>query len=916
MGQRLSWLVALSLFVNTNSFAADLDYAAAQQKVDAAASVAQATYNVLQDRQGEENSARGDYNNALAAETQASNAVDSAQQALDTNDSQITRLDQANAQLANQLDTLQGTERDLNDRQRRLQDRRAQLGPQIQNARREVRKLEQQLQDEKDESKKQELQRQLRRAKERAEQLENEDRQLDADLDRVARDLRDNTDSQNQNRAQQRQNSIQRDQLDRQRAILTGNFIDAKGNLQQAKNASQAALNILNVARQATAVAANNYQRDYDRLQSAKNYYNQVVANYNKAKADVVNAANTKGGADGAKEGQASGAAPGQAAGKAQAQLVGNQAGTIDGKVLAKNKGYREGRQVGATDASVAESYAAGIQVGIVAANQQAVAQDFPVGYNAALGTLYDKTLEQPAPLDITEKDLDDAGAGSPLLNPTQKTSTAVAAPAFKTPVDPAGKPPTAPNANVDVAPVQYTNHVPNCDNLVLPEFGDICNSTYTSAYEQGYSTNYRATFLQNYKASYNGDVGGVYQTAYNAAYPDDFSTGKNQGARDQGVLDGYAQRQPVAQKEQIEAGQQAFAGDMSAGFLIRVKSLDLAETSGDGLFTPGEKVKVQVVVENFGGKPSPKGQFKLSVTGQRGTEKYSFVARDLPSIPGGSRVQVQGVVTATLSDVSAKTPLLVEGRIDQKDRSGNYVAYQVFSRPAVAHFPLELETLTQEKTGAVKEKVSAKLVYRNLTKAALPETEIKLLTSPRVVEVEPEVIKVPAVEPDATVEVKADLTPGIWAGSNVNVKFRSAGKNLGGNEKVDQLFPQLFGVARDASLALFDANGNENPSGAFDVVAGTAVTFYVQFRYHRNDYQAVPFQINPTQTSDPGIVQNIYSSGALTYNGFGPGLVAQLSRYSYNVAENLKGKSGWVMIEARENGTTTHALQVMLNIK
>lgn len=881
MLHRLTTFFLLAASLSVIAETGDLNVPAAQAKYDAQRAIADRAKARMEERERDYRRVEGEYFDAVGREKQAQATLDAAQRRLSELNSTISSYE-------SDLVRIQSTIDDYDRQQRRLES-------EVRDRRHDLADVDRELFLEK--SKPTPDAAKVAQLESRHENLESQIRDLERRIDRIQDDIADA-----RRQYSQKQNELAQANRDRQQQLFVIN--DCQDEVRRAGDFVRLCQSRLSEAKSTFIFAQSEFQQEDRLAQQAYAYLQAVIANYNRERDKVVAAATAAGNRDGGREAQERAPAPGTSEGKAFAAAKGFEVGSAEGRARDRAQGYREGREKGDQIPEVAAYYEKGFKSGREWADSKAAKEDLPRGYNLALTALLSNEPARKITLDISETSPGDAGGGGVELSAKPKVVGSVAEPAYVMPGTPAYAVPAVGTVSVTVPTRDNRYFSAPCQVVILPEFGPLCAKVYDDSYASGYQSVYRSVYSQSFAAAFGENIKAAYDAALALVNAQELREGLAQGALDRGVLVGYAKRLPDAVAEQFAAGEEAFRAQMLTGYLPIVRSLDLVDTNGDGLFTPGETAKLRLVLDNYGGQATPNAQFKARITKLVGLEGVTTSLRDLPAIAAETRATIDGVVGARVAVLPAKQKIRIEGVVE-----GGSLAFG-FAVEKEVHFPIELEAVTLSKKAKIGETVSATFRYRNLTKERSVESKVTLSAKPAVVAITSDKLMVPAIEPGQTVDVTAPLKPGMWVGENTDVPFYSE------MEKFTQPFWQGLSLDRDGALLLFDTQGLPIPTSTLVVAAGSVVSFQAQFKYLRNYNLNGPFYVQASSTSQPTITAASGSTTGVNYGAFGPGSTASKIRFSYNVPKSLAGKKEWVMVTLYNNGAVLHALQVYLDVR
>ncbi len=446
-------------------------------------------------------------------------------------------------------------------------------------------------------------------------------------------------------------------------------------------------------------------------------------------------------------------------------------------------------------------------------------------------------------------------------------------------------------------------------------DFIPICREQYDTSYQTGFSRDFRESYGVSFKAGFSENIRPAYERALLQSFPDLFKQAEQRGAKDQGILDAFAQTMPQVKADEYARGRQLLSDTLSTGYLLSAQKLVILDGDADGVLTPGESVKLALTIDNHGKQASPLAGARFRIISHVGLENIQFEARELPAIQAQNRVKLTGVTQAKVAELSAGEKIRVEGVLELKTAAGDFVPIGQVSTDSEVHFPLELEALTPAKAGRVDETISAKVRFRNRGSKQTDAVRATLLTQPAIVSVPSGEISIPSLESGAASEMNILIKPGVWVGGNTLVKFVSRIASTTGTQN-SQVFRQKIDIDRAGSLHLFDLSGKELPMATIVTSAGSTASFLAQFKFQRTTSLPGPFVVHATRTSDPEITLASGSTTSVNYGSWSPSKKADLLRFNYAVPTKLKGQSAWVMIQLSEANQAIHAMQVFLDVR
>lgn len=895
----------------------DLDYKAAKLKSDQQRAVADQALSVYQADEAEFQTANARHLAEMQQEATLQTKVSDLEQALRTTNSQISTLELTIPHLVEALRNVEGDLQKEQDRLPRLRAADQREEHQLRRAEERLRRAEENLKKEKDKTPPVEAD--IARAKEEKKEADDKLDEAKKENKKAERELR-----QCENRIRELENGApaQRQELANKRAELaqanrsrqdtTNDLQNARDDLRQQKDAVSTANSQKEDARRQAVASKTQYDRQELEAGQLYDYYVTVVGNYNSARQSVIDTASASGSSHGAREAGERAPGDGTQTGTDTAIRVGSEAGAREAKTRQYVAGYRSARATPTQDDS---SYQLGIADGKAKAIAKAVAEDFAKGYNAQMAVTM---ASEPA--SVEEVKMDEVLSSSPpateeggqWLSTLQRTVKTVAPPGFSLPADPAYALPKIPAVTISVPASDRRYSKPACGTVVLPEFGPLCQNSYASSYSAGYDSSYRSVFSRNYQDSFNQGIKNAYETARVASAPTEYNKGLANGARDQGVLDGFAAQLPIAQAEQSKLGADAWNAYLSTGHLLRVQSVRLEESSGDALFTPGEKVSMTIVMDNLGGKPAPAATLSASLR-QSLRLSGSDASRALGRLEKNTRTTIHGAVFGTLLAGPAGSEASMSASLS---RGPAFSSETRLDAKAILHFPLELQSMQLAKNPKVNEEVEAKLRFKNLLTTKIDSTDLKVFSAPVVASVSGDSLKAVQVDAGQEVELAAKIKPGVWVGGNTQVPFFVETSHLGGvTGVISQPFSKKVEIDRAASLLLYGWDGKEIPNSTIDVAAGGVLRFQAQFKFHRTAPVAGPFTFVVSTTSDPGVRPIAGTITRSDYGSAGPSSRFPPIALQYTVPASLKGKKAHVLVGLLEGGNYIHVLQVNANV-
>ncbi|MBI3296177.1 MAG: hypothetical protein HYZ71_15740 [Deltaproteobacteria bacterium] len=756
------------------------------------------------------------------------------------------------------------------------------------------------------------LRRRLEEAERQQRDLQSKLSQIDRDIQSLQRDVRSLEDDMNNCRNQQNVKLNEIARLNRERDSVRIQISNDSSEVTRCANITASALQDVNRQMGPYNLALSNYQTEKLRTDGLYGYWQQVVANYNAALKDVLSRSDAKARRDADAEAQGRAAGPGDQAGLATGNQQGTDKGLGDVRDRDRASGYIQGRTTASTEAQLANSYAAGTASGDSMAVEKARLENFPVGYNQVLAGLFNAPPTLNQTVDISDSLSSEPGGNGVLLQLKNKAIGHGVAPSVIAPKTPVLNPPSYQAPSVNIPAALKTNYAPQCNDVVLPEFKPRCLDQYESSYGSGFDASYQSVYSSHYKDKFVE----ASQTAYSAVVAqtnaEAFEAGRQSGAQDQGLLDGFSNNLAKRMDEQKALGQTQVATDLEGGGLVVVRGASLADSNGDGLLTTGERVRLRLVIDNYGKQATALEAIQFHLAGTKGVGEASVTLRTLPALVAETRTTLEGVLTAPITSEMVGGELGLSGAVEVS--ATPKIVLGSASGAGAVHFPIEVTDIKLAKDPAVNEVVDAVVKFSNLTAVKSLEQKLALKTSPVFATVEGTVPALAPIEAEATGEVKVRLKPGPWVGENTFTRFKADLTN--GSDTLSQAFPKYIHINRSASLLLLDRAQKAIPDSTIDVQAGGWAIFNAQMVYQEKVYQRGPMVMSFSKASDPGIQLAAGGTTSVNYGYLSPGAKQTPVGFTFFVPQSLKGKTAWVMMLATENGALLHSMMVYLNVK
>lgn len=891
---------------------ADLDIESAKAKYDAQRAISDRAYarfddykQVFADIQSRYLSAVARMNTADSEVTRLRGEVDriesalrSAEDEIPRQQSALTRLRDERSRLATQLD---GLRRDEEREQRNL--RQAQQS--LQRAQHDLN--EERGKPKPDAAKVKELERKVNVAQGQVNDVENKLRRVRDDVRNFETQVRSKDDQIASVDRKLEELRTQISQLNRDRDNARDKLADARTNLDRIRDEVSNLSGQVDSARTELALRESEYRRENSLTQSLYADYQAVLANYNRERDRILRAAADAAGVDGYREGIERGNPDGTTAGKQQALETAAAVGAEQGKARDRARGYRDGREKAKTDATLAGAYGPGVESGKAIATRKAEGEAFPKGYAAELDAHFAVPPALEAKIDVANAPAD-PGSSAPMLSVAKPPVKPVAAPTYPLPEVPGAVVPAAPQPAVSAPAADNRYYSEPCNDVPRPEFGQLCKDRYAEVYADAAARGYVAGYVERFKDAFGQTIGPAHAQAFAVEQAEQFAAGRTDGARDQGVLDGFAEALPGALVAEEAAGREAWRKLQASGVLVR--GVGAALVDDDGLFAGGETLALSLVLDNYGGQATAKDGLVVKTSKLEGLVAATTDPVKLPSLGGNTRATLTNVLGLTVKALPAGAKVRFEGTVETV--TGMVVA-SVAAEGRVA-YPIEIESLTVPKGTKLGQKADVTVKLRNRRAVATKEAELKMSAENGAVTFDEAPVKVPSIASGESVEVVVPMTPTYWAGGNVATPFQASISE--GDSRFTQAYPAVFPVARNGSLYLYDGFGNAVTSGKLKARANGYVNVVVKLNNETTAFAPGPFGIKSIKTSDAGLAIPSNNTISVQYGSLSPGSSWGTQTFVYYVPASLKGKTGWVQIGAYEGSNWLHVLQIELEVQ
>lgn len=901
------------LMAAPSAFAVDYDYEAARQRWQEAQRDADQAQAVVNSENARLATAQRELDRAVAEEQALTNQLVALRHSIRRVDDQIASKESSRRQLLNERENLQIQVANLTTEIQRFDDAIAALGNEIRAFDQEINRLTREIN-----------------------RLSNQDPEhpdlpgLRRELDNVNREQarmvneQRNLQNQRNNRINQRQNHYNRiasinssinsldydiERLYADRRDLVADEQDTELSLFRARDVvankrSQRDRVQLDVDR---AVSA--YQYANNRALDAKRYYEEVLANYNAAMDSAVALGTGNARRDSGREADERALSVATSDGQASAQSRGTEEGTREAKVISDVQGYNHGLTNGASDNQLRQPYNTGVAAGKAHAQSKAQAENFPLGYNAEMNGRLAQSPSQAVTYDITDDISDQPGdAGAVLLDPKAKSVGSVREPSFVAKQEPAFSPPTAQPGSPSVPSPDRRYYRVECGIQPLPVFDQACRNAYDRTYNNDFSSLYRSSYIRTFRSAFNASVTAPYTAARQVRFQDIYNTAAANGAKDKGILDGFAGEIATARIAAEQNGRRAFVAYLGTGFLPILRTVEVVESYDDDNLSPGEQFKLKIVIDNYGLKSSPLEKLRLNVTSATGGS-FAVSVRQLPSLAADTTTTLEGVLKGLAGNSAGALNLDASIELEQSDGSFLTLDEATFSRGI--RLPLELTSIQFPQPLSVDTEGAATFVFRNNTSRTIGATEVALSTNQEIVTLASAQIDLPEIQPGETVSLPVNLTATAMAGGNQLHDFGIVTGEVAGSASLTFNKPVIVPVRRNANLDLCLPSCTTPYQVPLRVRAGGSLILPAQFTFLSNQRQQGPFEVGKLQTSDTRIGATNGSTLRAQLGSWSPSSSPYRTNFGYTFPTALKGQTHWVALYIKEASRNIHVVKV-----
>lgn len=743
------------------------------------------------------------------------------------------------------------------------------------------------------------LDRQIANRQRELTRLANQVNAYQSRVDRIVDQLDIN--ARNKTAAQQRAQSLQQDVVN-----IRSQVSNKERDVEQARDDKEAARTQRDRQQLVVDRAQSNRDQAYREERTAYNYYQQVLANYQRA----YDAAVARGRSDATTHGDHEASDRGRPTGTTDGVAAGTTAGSASGlqasQGVAQAQGYNYGLRSGDADTQLAAAFASGKADGAALAQRKAQAEDFPRAYNTRLNELFAQAPSSAETHDISTQLPAIPGAVGPLQAATPQAIGSVGAPAYSNRSEPAVVVPGAGSPSVSTPGVDRRYYAPNCSGQPLNDFTQACEQSYAQTYPSAYTDAYRRYYQTAYAAAFQPAATSAYNTARQTSQPTIYAQAAAAGAHDLGVLRGFSTELPLARTAAVAAGRAAVETLRRQGFMPLLRSVTLDQNVEDGNYSPGEAVKVQVVIDNYGLKNAAQEQLQIKLSDLENAT-FTVLLRKLPALSADTRVTLVGVLTGAAA--AAGKDLKLKAVLEEIQVDGSTVEIDEATFQAGVRHPLELSQVTFPSPMAVGVAANATFVLKNNTTNMIPAVQLPLSINGEAVTTTETSVSVPDLDDGDTASVIVPVTPTTFASTSVPVGFVLDTPGIAGS--TPQKMTKFVGVAvqRTGQLDVCVPTCGSVLQLPLHVRAGGTLSLPSQFRFTAT--QRAVFEFGRLAVSDTRITSANNTTVRVGPGEWGPGSSPYPVMFGYVIPAALRGQTHWVSLYLKQGSTTIQTLRI-----
>lgn len=645
---------------------------------------------------------------------------------------------------------------------------------------------------------------------------------------------------------------------------------------------------------------------------AAYNYYQQVLADYQSA----LNAAMARGRADALNHSEREASERGQPAGRTDGDRsgtdTGRQVGLVDSRGVSEAQGYNHGLSAGDSDASLAAAYARGRGDGASVAQAKARAEDFPRSYNLRLNEVFAAPPTAQESYDITNDLPTIPGSTGPRQDPEAKAIGRVDPPQFGAKSEPVARVPEPTTPSVSVPATDRRYYAPSCLGQPLPVFTQACSDAYAQNYGSGYSDAYRRHYQSSYASAFRPAASSAYASARQTQHPTVYAQAADAGAHDLGVLNGFTSNIAAAQARAVADGRAAVEALRGQGFIPLLRSVALTQDVDDDNLSPGEAVKVEVVIDNYGMKNAAHEKLQLKIT-DLANVTFSIVLRKLPAIAADTRVRLTGVLSGAAAQAAGRSAGL-KAVLEELQADGSAITLDEASFQAGIRLPLELTQVDFTAPLQVGVVASSVLTLKNNTNGSIAGLQLPLSLTGEGLTTTVTGIDVPTLGGGETAAVNVQVTPTEFASTSVPIDFKLTAGSIAGSAPLVLSKQVGVPVVRTGHLELCMPTCGSVVTLPIRVRAGTTFALPSQFRF--TGTRRASYEFGKLAVSDPRITSGNNSTVRVGPGEWGPGSQPYGVNFSYVVPAALRGQTHWVSLYLKQGATRIQTLKVPIVVE
>jgi hypothetical protein len=576
------------------------------------------------------------------------------------------------------------------------------------------------------------------------------------------------------------------------------------------------------------------YQTEYQLAQTIYQEYRRLLEEYEQRKAEIEQLALSQAEADSRREADQKARIEAATQAETQAKNAAQRKAQTDISLRDFVKGYEQGFQDQGQSPDLTDSYTRSYASGEAVATQKAESEIFPQHFNQSINGL--KSAEPSSERVLKDAELDESFDGGSTLDLATliKEVASVNAPRIEKPNTPDLKAPTTQSAPASSMRHERLFYQPQCSHL-QNELAQLCLDAYDRGYTRGFTRSYTELFRSHYIQLFNQISEQSYlQLLASGDDQSELSRGRLEGAKNAGRVNGY--EKSIQEKSRIAAdrAQNEFLSDRNSSFMIRLHSLQLIDSNGDGLMSSGESVRFQMVLDNLGGTSPEQGLLIFTLKNSQSLEEISHTQRTLPELKGDTRTTLDGLFTAKVAQGSHNlSDLKVDVELVREDTK-EVIASLRFAQPI--RFPVDLYNIFGRLQ--VQNYTEVLLSFRNNLDSPSEEQSLSITDTLGILEVAEEVT-LPALAPNETTTLALSMRL-----KQKPVTGTTLTMVVGYENGITQHLDADAILARDAKIRLYTQPGSELTQDTIKVRANQEFNILGSMEYLSTSPQIGPISL------------------------------------------------------------------------